>query len=209
MAINATSNTEFKRVAPGNYIARCYSIIELGTIDTEWNGKKKKTREVLLTWELPNELEVFDEEKGYEPYSVSKRYTLSLYQSHLRKDLESWRGVGFTEKEAESFDVTKLLSVPCMLNIIHTQGKQDTSKTFVQVASVSPLPKGITCPDQLNPSRLLSFDNWNQQVFEGLMEKTRTRIQSSDEYKNLNTDGTEAGTAREDDHIDIVTGLPF
>ena len=101
-------------------------MIELGHIDTEFNGEKKKAHKVMLTWELPEELAVFNEDKGPEPYSVSKTYTLSMHEkSTLRKDLESWRGKGFTELEAAKFDITKLLGVPCLLTITRQPGKQD------------------------------------------------------------------------------------
>ena len=115
MPIYATKpeGNDFAKVEPGTYMARCYSMVELGHIDTEFNGEKKKAHKVMLTWELPEEMAVFNEDKGPEPYSVSKTYTLSMHEkSTLRKDLESWRGKGFTELEAAKFDITKLLGWP-------------------------------------------------------------------------------------------------
>jgi hypothetical protein len=34
--------TEFAQVEPGTYVARCYSMIDLGTQETEFKGEKKK-----------------------------------------------------------------------------------------------------------------------------------------------------------------------
>ena len=197
---------DFKRVNPGNYAARCYSMIEIGTITEEYLGEKKRQHKVMLTWELPTELDVFHEEKGEEPYVVSKTYTLSLHEkATLRRDLESWRGKGFTEKEAEAFDITVLLGKTCMLSIIHRPGKVDASKTYVEVASISSMPKGLICPDQINPSRVLSFDNWNQELYDSLSDYLKEKIASSEEYLKMNAGGTDAPESTQS-HIDP---LPF
>ena len=189
MGIYATKTAgEFKRVNPGTYVARCYSMIEIGTIETEYLGEKKKRHEVMLTWELPTELEIFHEEKGEEPFVVSKTYGLSMHEkSTLRRDLESWRGLGFTEQEAARFDITKLLGVPCMLSIIHRPGKVDTSKTYVEISTISKMPKGLECPKQINPSRILSFENWDQSIYDSLSDFLKEKIASSDEFKMMNS----------------------
>jgi len=206
MSIIATKpEGNFKKVEPGNYVARCYKMIEIGTVDETYNGELKRVKKVQLTWELPTEMEIFHEEKGYEPYVVSKTYTLSMHEkSNLRRDLESWRGKGFTELEAAKFDITKLLGVPCMLNIIHRPGKVDPSKNYVEVSNISSMPKGIDCPDPLNPTVRLEYDNWDQETFDGLSEYLKEKIQSSDEYKWMNS-----GSSTPVQVDDIITGLPF
>lgn len=176
----------FQQVEPGMYPARCYSMIEIGTIETEFNGEKKKAHKVAITWELPTETAVFKEEKGPEPFVVSKTYTLSMHEkSTLRKDLESWRGKGYTEEEARRFDITKLLGQPCNLNVIHVPGAKEPNKTYVQVASISPLMKGQVCPPQVNPTKVLSYDAFNWEVFDALSEYMKDKIKSSDEYQKL------------------------
>jgi len=193
MGIYATKTAgEFKRVNPGTYVARCYSMIEIGTIETEYLGEKKKRHEVMLTWELPTEQEVFHEEKGEEPFVVSKTYGLSMHEkSTLRRDLESWRGLGFTEQEAAKFDITKLMGVPCMISIIHRPGKVDPTKTYVEISTISKMPKGLQCPTQINPSRILSFENWNQELYDSLSDFLKEKIASSDEYKAMNAGSSE------------------
>jgi hypothetical protein len=135
---------------------------------------------------LPEETAIFHEEKGQEPFVVSKTYTLSMHEkSNLRKDLESWRGKGYTEEEARRFDVTKLLGKPCILNIIHEPGKKDATKNYVKVASVNKLLKGQECPPQFNPTRILSFDEFNWELFEKLPDWIKDKIKSSEEYQIL------------------------
>lgn len=177
---------DFQQVEPGTYPARCYSMIELGTIETEFNGEKKKAHKVMITWELPTETAVFKEEKGPEPYAVSKTYTLSMHEkSTLRKDLESWRGKGFTEEEVRRFDITKLLGQPCLLSVIHQPGKTDPTKSYTVISSISKMIKGMECPAQINPTRVLSFEQFNWEVYESLSEYVKDKIKSSDEYKRL------------------------
>jgi hypothetical protein len=207
MSITAKkSGGDFKKVEPGTYAARCYSMIEIGTIVEEYLGQSKRMHKVMITWELPTELEVFHEEKGEEPYVVSKTYTLSMHEkATLRRDLESWRGQGFTEKEAEAFDITVLMGKPCMLSIIHRPGKTDPTKTYVEIASISKMPKGLECPPQINPTRILSFDSWDAELFDSLSDYLKEKIKSSEEYKQMDsgtTDAVEAESTKKDD-------LPF
>lgn len=199
--------TDFVKVEPGTYVARCYSMIEVGTVDTEFQGEKKKRHEVMLTWELPTELAVFNMEKGMEPFAVSKTYTLSMHEKAvLRKDLESWRGLGFTEDEARSFDITKLLGVPCILSVIHKPWVSDATKTSVVITSISKLMKGQVCPDQVNPTRILSYDNFDWNIFEGLSDYMKDKIRLSDEFKRLQ----EPTTIQDEGNNDVTpSDLPF
>lgn len=190
MAITAKKGDSFTKelVPQGNHVARCVKMIELGTIPGEYMGQAKMFHKVRIGWELPLELRVFKEENGEQPMMIEKEYTLSLAENaHLRKDLKSWRGKDFTEAEAEAFDITKLLGVPCMLNVIHVQGKNDPTKTYQQIAGVTPLPKGFICPDQINPSFVFELENFNKEKFDSLPEFIRDTIVKSEEYNALHS----------------------
>ena len=117
---------EYKQVAPGTYVARCISMLEIGTIREDFQGVPRSVQKVQIRWELPTELEVFNPEKGEEPFSVSKTYTLSMHEkSNLRKDLESWRGKGFTEEEAKKLALESHKVSP------HIAGKQLVNAIYV------------------------------------------------------------------------------
>lgn len=198
--------SDFVQVEPGTYVARCYSMIEIGTIETEFNGEKKKQHKVNITWELPNEMAIFKEENGPEPYVVSKTYTLSMHEkANLRKDLESWRGKGYTEEEARSFDVTKLLGKPCLLSVIHSPGIKDPSKNYVTISSISKLMKNQECPKQINPTRVLSFDEFDWKVFDNLSDYMKDKIKSSEEYGRM----TEPQVTRAESGNDELSDMPF
>ena len=141
MPITAT-NTQTQRepIPAGNYIARCYQMIEIGTVKETILGKDRISPKVRIGWELPTELKVFKEENGEQPCVISKEYTLSMAEkANLRIALKSWRGKDFTEDEAKSFDITKLLGVPCMINIIHKPSK-DGLKIYEEISGITPLP---------------------------------------------------------------------
>ena len=174
---------EFKLCPSGNFMARCYSMVHIGTVIEEYMGEEKEVNKVRISWELPTELETFNPEKGEEPFSISKEYRLSMHEkSGLRKMLESWRGKGFSEEEAEAFDITKLLGVPCMLQIIH-KVSQKSGNQYALVANVSSMPKGFECEPQVNPSFQFSHEDWDQKRFDNMPDYLKDRIKESLEYK--------------------------
>jgi len=184
MSINATNNGVIRELIPaGNYLARCYQMIEIGTVTENVMGKQVIAKKVRIGWELPTELKVFKEEKGEQPLAISKEYTLSMNEkSNLRKDLKSWRGKDFTEEEAKCFDITKLIGKACMLNIIHKHGVSDPTKVYEQIAGVTPIPKGMKVPELINPVFELSYDAWDQKKFDTLPDFIKTKMQGSLEY---------------------------
>jgi hypothetical protein len=217
IASNSSNGKTFAPVEAGNFVARCYSMVHIGTIPEEYKGEKKETNKVRLTFELPTETKVFREENGEQPYVISKEFTLSLHEkASLRKFLESWRGKGFTEQEASHFDVSKLLGKPCMLNIIH-KTKLDGS-IRADISSVSPIPKGLTCPPAVLPILIFSVNQFDPEIFETLPEFLRDKIRSSREYKQLSIPANEVVTPSEHaapidpdpiDPFDQSNDLPF
>lgn len=169
----------------GMYVARCVQMLQIGTITETIEGKEKSLHKVRLGFEFPTELKVFKEEKGEQPYFLSKDYTLSFHEkATLRQHLETWRGKKFTDDEAASFDITKLLGVPCTINVVHKIGKSN-GKTYAEIGSISPLMKGTLCPEAINPIQVLSYDNFDYELFESLPDFIKDKIKSSEEYKAL------------------------
>lgn len=184
MAILATNNGQQRELIPaGNYLGRCYQMIEIGTVNEIILGTAKTLKKVRIGWELPTELKVFNEEKGEQPCVISKEFTLSMHEkSGLRAALKSWRGKDFSEEEAKAFDITKLLGVPCMINIIHKPGKADPSKTYQEIAGITGVPKGMQVPDQINRTMCLSYDNFDIDLFDSLPDFIKDKMRGSLEY---------------------------
>ncbi len=188
MSITAKAGASFTKelIPSGNYIARCYKMIQIGTVPEEFKEEIKMLEKVRIGWELPLELKVFNPEKGEQPLVIESEYTLSMSEkANLRKLLTSWRGKSFTEEEAANFDITKLIGAPCMLNIIHTSSKTDASKVYANVSGVTAIPKGFTVPEQINSTFILSYDNFDVAKFESLPEFIRNKMITSSEYQSL------------------------
>lgn len=208
MAINATNSSSPRELVPaGNYIARCYQMIEVGTITEIVMGEQKVLRKVRIGWELPDELREFDKSRGPQPLVVDQEYTLSMNEkANLRKMLESWRGKGFTDKEAECFDITKLIGVPCMLNIIHKTSKKGS--TYEQISSVTAVPKGMTVPPQITKTFILSYDSFNEDLFNSLPDFIKTKMQGSLEYAAMKNPHARTMTVASD-ISEPIDDLPF
>jgi hypothetical protein len=200
---SANSGSNYEPIPAGTHVARCYSMIYLGTIKTEFQGQEKWLPKVQITFELPNEMRVFNEDKGEQPMAKSKEYTLSLGEkANLRKDLESWRGKKFSDEEVKGFDITKLLGVPCMLSIIHTESK---GNTYANIGNISGLAKGMTCPPQVNPTFEFSVMQFDEEKFNSMPQFIQDKIKGSKEYADYMTGGNKI----DEDHDDQFQDLPF
>lgn len=190
-------------IEAGLWMARCYYMVQIGTVQEEFKGEKKTMQKVRIGWELPQLTKVFKEGEGEKPYVISNEYTLSMAdKANLRAVLTSWRGKAFTEEEAKSFDITKLIGVPCLLNITHKPSKADATKIYEQISGITPLMKGQKCPPQVNPNFVLSYDAWDEAKFATLPDFIKDKMKTSWEFKSLNS--------KEDNHfVDEKTGLPF
>jgi hypothetical protein len=186
MSIPATNASKPREVIPaGNYPATCYQMIEIGTITETIMGKNQTHSKVRIGWELPTENRVFDEAKGPQPMVISQEYTLSMNEkSNLRKMLAAWRGKDFTDEESKNFDVSKLIGKPCMINIIH-KVKKDGSGVYAQISSVTPPPKGMQKFKQINDTFLLSYDEFDEELFRKLPDFITNVMKTSVEYKEL------------------------
>jgi hypothetical protein len=177
----------------GNHLAVCYSMIELGTREEEIEGKKKKRHKVLLNWELTDERTEDDE-----IVTISKEYTLSMSEkSNLRKDLTSWRGKAFEPEQAREFDITVLLGVPCMLNVIHCVAKS-SGNIYDKISSIGSLPKSIPKPVQINDNYEFCLDPFDQEKFDKLPDFITDKIKKSDQYFELTANKADSVVANGD-----------
>lgn len=177
---------EIDPIEPGSYCARVYQMIELGTIPGFQGALQNKVR---IGFELPTEKMIFDEAKGEQPRVISQEYTLSFHEkSKLRKVIEACDPKALEIDEngfMEEFDVETLIGKACLITVAQ-KAKQDKSGNFSFIDNCTRLPKGMTCPAQINPKQVLSYDNWNEEFFQSLPMFIREKIESSEEYKKMN-----------------------
>jgi len=210
MSINATnSGTPRELIPAGNYIARCYQMIEIGTVTEFVMGKTVQAKKVRIGWELPTELKIFKQENGEQPLVISKEYTLSMNEkANLRKDLKSWRGKDFTEDEAKCFDITKLIGAACMLNVIHKPKVSDPNSVYEQVAGITPMPKGMKAPSQINKNFILSYDSFDQELFNSLPDFIKTKMQGSLEFDSMKNPHSKT-LVDSNGQDELINDLPF
>lgn len=170
------SGGSFKQAPAGTHVARAIKLIDIGTQHGEYQGEPTVRNQVIVQWELPNEMiDIGGEEK---PFIVSKFYTNSLNEkASLRADLEAWRSRAFTPEELAKFDLMAILGKPCMVTVVHNE------KGKAKVVSVSAVVKGMTCPPAFNTSEAFWIDEWNDNAFQALPDGFRKLVIASDEYK--------------------------
>ena len=188
-----STDKEFESPEPGSYPAVCYKIIDIGTQESEYQGKKLSRRQIIIGWELSEKMANGD------PFVVSSFFTASLGEkSKLRPTLESWRGAAFNEADLEGFDLSNLLGKPCMVSLI----KNDKGK--IKVGSVSKMPKGMVPADLVNKIVHLDLEKFHQAVFDTLSDKVKDMVRRSPEYQALlNPSAKDAGQA------EVVEDVPF
>ena len=201
---------DFKKVPPGVYIGRCYSLIDLGTQLTTGQYGEKMQHKIKISWELFG-----DDEAGQPltilvdgkemPLTISKNYTVSLHEkAGLRKDLSAWRGKDFTEDEAKAFDVSKLMGVYCMVNCTLSE---TNGKTYTNVAGLTPLPGALrnAKPEPVHDNIIFDLDKPDMKAFNAFYEKLQEMIRRSPEWAQLHgkqpmqTENESAGDPRFDD----------
>lgn len=176
LTVFESSGTTFKSAPAGTHVARCIRLIDIGTQHGEYQGKPTVRRQIIVMWELPDEL--MDDGK---PYVASKFYTASLSEkATLRKDLEAWRGRAFTDQELAGFDTKAILGKPCMLSIVEKEGGNGT-----KIGGVMALPKGVNVAPHTNEPFAFDIDEWDEQRFQSLSDGIKKLIQGSDEFQAL------------------------
>lgn len=117
----------------GLHHAVCVDVVDLGIVTSSFGDKHK----VRLTWQIEDE-----NAETRRRFEARKQYNLSLHEkATLRKDLESWRGRKFTDDELKGFDLEKLLTVNCQIQIVHDLGEDGS--IWANVQAIVPPPKNV------------------------------------------------------------------
>lgn len=177
IASDKGTGTHFEIIPEDTYTAICCEVIDLGLQENKTYDKVQP--KVLIGWELPElQVEINGEMK---PRIFTKQYTNSLNdKATLRKDLVAWRGKQFTEEELKGFDVSKLLGVPCLLQIVHTKSGD---RTYANLGGITKLPKGMPQPTPQTDKIRFDIDESPLSMIEELPSWIQDIIKESIEYK--------------------------
>jgi hypothetical protein len=138
MAIVARKGTTYPVCPGGSHVGLCVDVVDMGMVKSTYSGKTKTQHKIRIIWQVA---ELREDGK---PFQVSKRYTNSLHEkATLRKDLESWRGVPFTDSQLDGWDVEGVIGAGAMLSVV--QNAQNGS-VYANVAAIMRPPKGMALP---------------------------------------------------------------
>jgi len=161
-----------KEVAPeGTHTAVLYSIVDLGTQKSDYNGEVKIQHRIRFDWELSDE-----KMQDGRPFAIGREYTASLHsKAELAKMIKAWVGVD----PSGGFDASTLLGKACNVSIMHND------KGYANITAIAPLKKNEKAPPPVNPLREFDLNNYKQAVFDSLPDFLKEKIKLSPEYIEL------------------------
>ena len=209
--LSHTPTITHEPIEAGNHLARCISIIDLGTqreLKFE-SDEEVQNQKIRIVWELPNETYTYEDKETKEEHTtcktIGKEYKASLHEkANLRKTLASWRGRDFTAEELEGFELANIIDKPCMINITHTE-KGD--KKYANITAITPLAKGMTCPERVKDLIHYNIEDGKNDVYKNLPEFLRTKIDSAIENETTVTTTFDPSTLPNVDDVEI--DMPF
>jgi len=164
MALVLSENTMKERplVEAGAHPAICYSVIDMGTQKSTYQGETKELKKIRIGFEVCDQNDDFEQvENGKvtiikKPLVCSAEFTASIGpKASLRKFVEGWLGSALNAKQLASFKVTDFLGKSALLNVVH-KVSQTSGKTYAAIGSASKLPKGMVVPERVN--NLVSYE---------------------------------------------------
>ena len=174
------NRVERELIPMGLQRAVCVNVIDVGSHhDAKWD---KTNRKVRITFELADVRDDFDvdgESKNL-PRLIGKEYNLSLHEkATLRKDLQAWRKKQFTDEELKGFDISKLVGVPCMVNVDHYTGHD--GKTRAGIGGIVGLAQGMQAPQPEGEAYFYSIDDHGTAFPEAMPDFIKDKIMASKE----------------------------
>ena len=143
LTLTCKDSGDFKPHPEGIHPAVCVDVMDLGLVETDFQGVKKMVNKVKLTFE--------SEAKGDDgkPCTVSKNFTASLHpKAKLSEFLSKWRGRQVAPGETIGLD--KLIGASCTLVISHQQNL--SGKTYAAIDAVSKPTKKVTASGTYDPA---------------------------------------------------------
>lgn len=207
MKPNEASN--FKPVKlpnPGTTPARCYSVIDIGTVPNIFKGKLNPeyptTKKIFITFELPAYKALFVEGRQLEPFVVSVEFThVYSKDSNLTKFLQSWMNRALTETERKTFDLgKKAIGKTALVSFIQKRKKKWLTEQIKEITNentslilngILQLPSAMQCPPQMNPTLVWDWSEvetskiFDLEKFNKIPGFIRSKMIESEEYKKF------------------------
>lgn len=183
MYIERNERKPFRLAEPGMQTGICTVIADIGTQTTTWLGQEKKKRQIIFSWELPDEKPLDDGR----PLTITNTYT-NIFgdKSKLVLDIQAWTGAPI----ADDFRIDSLLGCACNLNIVAKNGAE--GKQYRNIGGIAPLKKNEVAPIPKGELILFDLRDFDQATFDSLPPFIKKKIALSPEYqKIINPEGSE------------------
>ena len=134
---------DFKPHVEGIHPAVCVDVIDLGMVETEFQGQRRLVNKVRVFFET--------EQRNEEGRNcvISKTFTASLHpKAKLAEFLGKWRGRPVVP--GESIDLAKLIGANCTLVISHQQNM--VGRTYASIDAVSKPTKRLVASGGYDPA---------------------------------------------------------
>lgn len=135
IVISREDNSNYEYPPFGDHQAVLCDIIDLGMEESEWQGKKSMKHKIRLVFQL--ECENGERRKDGSRFTVSKKFTRSLYQSALLDFLTQWRGRAFTDEELDAFRMKSLYGANASLTYGELPSKMPGGKTYKGIVAIA------------------------------------------------------------------------
>lgn len=179
------AETTYKPVPVGTHLARCFQIIEIGTLMETFKGKDPRpTPKIRVRFEIPNLTRVFKDGEDPKPYTIEEEYSFYMNErSNLFKLVTGMLGTTLDQEEAGRFDIRSLIGQTCLLNITHKTNMK--GKTHDKITSAIQLMAGMAAPPAVNTPKVLTYSSWDEDFFQKLPSFIREKMKTTPEYAAL------------------------
>jgi hypothetical protein len=128
LVLQCKDGGDFRPHPEGIHPAICVDVIDLGLVETEFQGQRRMVNKVKLVFESEQRME------DGKPFTISKNFTASLHQkAKLAEFLGKWRGRPIAI--GESIELAKLIGACCTLVVSHQQNL--VGKTYASIDAIS------------------------------------------------------------------------
>lgn len=143
LTLTCKESGDFKPHPEGIHPAVCVDVMDLGLVESDYQGQRKMVNKVKITFE--SEATTDDGKRC----SVFRTFTASLHaKAKLAEFVGKWRGRPFVP--GESIDLGKLVGACCTLVISHQ--KNLSGKTYASIDAVSKPTRKVTPSGQYDPA---------------------------------------------------------
>ena len=143
MVLQCKETGDFKPHPEGIHPAVCVDVMDLGLVETEFQGQRRMVNKVKVVFESEAKTE------DGKPCMVSKNFTASLHpKAKLAEFLGKWRGRLVVP--GETIELAKLIGASCTLVISHQQNM--VGKTYANIDAISKPTRKVTPSGTYDPA---------------------------------------------------------